>query len=143
MIVNLNESKDGHFLVQDRLRHVVGAVNMHAQSTKNLDVHKRLNGDQAIRSAETGFAELNLRQDLRNAPNSRQPRRRVQMHLTQNHDTQADVQVLTIRSQPQYAARPMPVPAITQQPQVYRFRRQVNVADQPCSETGCLDALLA
>jgi hypothetical protein len=143
MQIELNESKDGHFLVQDRQKHVVGAVDMHGQSSKHVDARKRLNGDRDIKASGSGSAELSIEQDMPRARNSNAPRRHMHMHLQQTHDTQANVLIHSIQARPRYFVRPRAVVPVTAQPQVFRYRRQVNLAEQPCSEIGCLDSMIA
>jgi len=130
--IDVSETKDGHFLVQNQKKKVVGRVDMHAGSNKHLSVHRSKNGEQYINGHQTGQAELNVEQDMstkygayraRNAP-----KQHLRMRIVQNHDTSGNVHITNERQQ--------------MDQQQYRYRRQaVAPVNADCSELGCLNSL--
>lgn len=127
-------------MVKDRQQHVVGSVELHGSNAKHINIHKHRSGFNEVSGSNTGAGVINIEQDL---PTNRfgppQPRRHMQVHLEQNHDTHASIHFTKLRPQPKYQVR-----LLAQNPQpVHRFRREAPLVEQPCSENGCLTDVVA
>jgi hypothetical protein len=132
LYVDVNESKDGHFVVENQKKQIVGRVDAHSNSNKHLTAHKMRNGDRLINGYNIGNSELNVEQDIAPRYPARYgqpagPKKHLRMRVTQNHDTQGHIQITNAQPEPQVQ---------------YRYRRQADTpVEAPCSENGCLNAV--
>lgn len=134
--MDMAESKDGKFQVQDGKNRVVANVDAHGSVQKHLEVLRQANGDQHINGFKTGAAEVNLDQDVPSVHSrlgAKGPVKHVHAHVVQMHDSHGFVDIAEVRRRPQ----PRPAPQ-QYQAQPMRFRREVPMG-QPCSELGCLN----
>jgi len=160
VFVDVSESKDGHFLVQNSNKKVVGRVDMHSGSNKHLTMHRAKNGEQYINGHQTGNAVLNVEQDMATkypygSYHARHgPKKHMQMRVVQNHETSGSIHITNDRpqlnsapQQQQYNRRyrrqaASPVASDCQgmdcllAPQQYRVRRQAETVNASCRETG-------
>jgi len=133
--IDVNESKDGHFVVENQKKKIVGRVEMHSGTNKHLTSHKMKNGDQLINGYHVGSAELNVEQDLATRyparyGKSQGPQKHMRMRVTQNHNTQGHIQITNVR------------PEANSEQAHYRYRRQADTpVETPCRENDCLNAV--
>lgn len=92
---NLEEVKDGKFSVMDRDNHKVGDVNMHRDVEKHLKMTEN-NGVTNVEIEKNSNAELNVERDINLGPRTNGqsgPSHKVRVHLEQNQNAKADVEI--------------------------------------------------
>jgi len=100
-IVELNESKSGHFLVQNRKQQVVGRVDMFSGNRKHLTIERQKNGDQTIQGYHSGSGSISLEKDMirggRFGP-AKAAKKHLKMTVSQGHYTQGNVEIYDIKA---------------------------------------------
>lgn len=141
---NLEEVKDGRFSVMDRQSRKVGDVQTHRDVEKHLKMTER-NGVTNVELEKNSNAELNIERDINLAPRARPygqansgspPSHRVRVHLEQNQNSRANVEIAKNQVQQNGSTTTTSTAAPDNRDNNGRFRRDVQ---QAASSLPCKD----
>ena len=138
---NLEEVKDGRFSVMDRQSRKVGDVQMHRDVEKHLKMTEH-NGVTNVELEKNSNAELNVERDINLAPrirpyggqpnsSSQNPSHKIRVHLEQNQNSRANVEIAKNRVQQSSTTTAAPD---NNQNNNGRFRRDTQAAGLPCND---------
>lgn len=139
-LVNLMESKTGHFLVQNKKQQVVGRVDMYSGNRKYLTVKREKNGDQSIQGYNSGSGSILVEKDLirRGRNGAAKPaKKHLKLRVNQSHYANGNIQIVDLKAKREREEQ--------QQEEVSRYRREAVIGDMPidgpCNGEKCLKAV--